>query len=349
MKRVFFIFFLIAPFWVFASYGETTLPPSLQKGDLIAIVFPASYLNLPQEEAKTAIEEKAHWLELQGYRTVFYPAEVNPYGYLAGKDEERANALMMAWKNPEVKAIWCFRGGYGSARILDLLDYEWIKTHPKIFIGMSDITALHQAIGKQTGLVTFLAPVLNYFGNDDTDFDSIYAFNEMEKILIDGHTGPILFPEDFTQKEVMQAGTAQGQLVGGNLTLIASLCGTKWQLETDGKVLFLEDVGEESYHIDRKLLQLKQAGLLERPAAVILGTWEGCTPEELYDLSLREVFDTYFKEANYPVVLGFPSGHSTSQTTLPLNILCKIDTTTYEFNLLESPVQKSDTVDRFFK
>lgn len=124
-------------------------PPALKKGDLIAILFPASFLDKPEQEASERIQNQVKWLERQGYRTVLYPTKMQRHGYLAGTDKVRAENLMKAWENKEVKAIWCFRGGYGTQRILDLLDYSLIKANPKILIGMSDITALHQAIQKK--------------------------------------------------------------------------------------------------------------------------------------------------------------------------------------------------------
>lgn len=277
----------------------------LEKGDLIAIVFPAF------SSSDQCIASKIDWLESKGYKTRLYPSRNNPKGDFSGSDEERAAALMDAFLDEEVKAIWCFRGGYGCMRILDLLDYEKIKAHPKTFIGMSDVTALHQAIGQKTGLVTFLAPVLKYFDSGDF-FDDLYALDSLESVLQGDKQ--IILPHTTKLVPIVQ-GEIEGELVGGNLTIVAALCGTQWQINTEGKVLILEDIDERVYRLDRLLWQLKEAGLLANPAAVILGDFVDCGPTFLLD----RLFEEYFGNAPYPVIKGFPSGHGKYQATLPLH------------------------------
>lgn len=298
------------------------LPPPLKKGDCIAIVFPASFIE--DDKGMDYIKKKAKWIESKGFKTVIYPKNPSSYGFLAGTDNERAKALMQAWKNPKVKAIWCFRGGYGSCRILDKLDYEWIKSHPKVLIGMSDITALHQAIHKKTGLITFLGPVLDYFDNTNKEFDDEYAFSSFEQTFIKQQFGKITMPNSSTLS-CLTTGKAKGKFVGGTLSIIASLCGTPWQLNTDNKILVLEDVGEETYRIDRMLWQLKNAGLLNRPAAVILGDWKNWKMSAKNNFSLLEVLKSHFSHASYPVMINFPTGHGKFQTFLPLNQMGEVD------------------------
>jgi muramoyltetrapeptide carboxypeptidase len=339
MKKIIFASLLL--FSPLFAEQPAVFPSTLQKGDLIALVFPASFLDKDDSEADAIMKRKAEWLEEKGYRTRFFPAKVNRFGYLAGTDLERAEALMDAWTNEEVKAIWCFRGGYGTQRILDYLEYETIKARPKIFIGMSDITALHQAIQQKTGLVTFLAPVLNFFDNNDGEFDDSYAFSSFEEILVNQRSGEIPLPPG-QEIEVISAGKAEGKLVGGNLCLVSALCGTKWQLNTEGKVLILEEVSESIYRIDRELWQLKESGLLDKPAAVILGTWKDCNPNGNYSLTLEQVFNYYFGEAPYPVIRGFPTGHGKYQTTLPLNAMVEIDTEAKSVKILESAYNTVD-------
>lgn len=325
---------------LFAQEAQTIFPPALQKGDLIAVVCPASFLGGKKEKGQQTLKKKIKWLEMQGYKTICYPITITPSGYLAGTDHERAQALMNAWRNPKVKAIWCFRGGYGTCRILDRLDYDWIRAHPKILLGMSDITALHIAIQKKTGLVTFLAPNLNYFDQNDSDFDDNYSIQELEKIAAKGKKDHIEIPELGNKIEVIRPGKATGKIVGGNLCLVSSLCGTKWQLDTKGKILILEDVGETIFRIDRMLWQLKEAGLLDEPAGVVLGTWIACKKSLPDSLTLKEVFQEYFGQAKYPVILGFPTGHSKLQTTLPLNVTASIDTShKHSISLLEAAVR----------
>lgn len=339
MKYLFLFLIAVAPL---AADKPTVYPPPLQKGDLIAIVFPASFLK-NRDKSQQYIDKKVAWLKKQGYRTICYPVKISPVGYLAGTDKERAHALMSAWRNNEVKAIWCYRGGYGTCRILDLLDYEWIKDHPKILLGMSDITALHHAIQQKTGLVTFLAPNLKYFNQSWTDFDDNYSLAQLEKIAAKGVQRNIAFPEKGNKIKVIRPGKGEGKFIGGNLSLVASLCGTKWQLDTKGKILVLEEVGEEIFRIDRMLWQLKESGLLKAPAGVILGRWVACKTTTTHSLSLDEVLKQYFADAKYPVILDFPTGHSNSQTTIPLNVYGKINTENKQVvQLLEAAVTKQD-------
>jgi len=326
------------------------VPQPLKKGDLIAIVFPASFLDKSAEEGQLILNRKLAWLRSKGYRTIVYPSRVQIKGYLAGTDTQRAHNLMMAWKNNQVKAIWCLRGGYGTPRMLDLLDYTWIRNHPKILIGMSDITALHQAIQKRTGLVTYLAPVFNYFDEADSDFDATYAFSSLEQVLVKQKTGIIELPEiaekSASSGQMLSSGKGRGRLVGGNLSLIACMCGTKWQLDTKGKILLLEDVGEEIFRIDRMLWQIREAGLLDKPAAVILGSWKDCKASQRNSLSLDEVLDHYFAGKSYPVIKGFPTGHGNFQTTLPLNGLAEVDTETMTVKLVNAPEKVPEAVEQ---
>lgn len=333
MKKMLLLFLFCSSV---CSAAPAVFPPPMKKGDLIALVFPAACLD--EGESQEILSRKLKWLYRQGYRARFFPLTIKAHGYLAGTDEERAAALMDAWRDPEVKAIWCFRGGWGSARMMGLLDYEWIKRHPKIFIGMSDITALHHAIQQETGLVTFLAPVLHSFEEKESDFDANYAFSALERVVVSRKAGLIRFPTAGIDSKVIRAGKARGRLVGGNLALIASMCGTRWQLETEDKILLLEDVGEDIYRIDRMLWQIKEAGLLDSPAAVILCSWKNCKSKSKNSLTLEEVFHHYFKDAHYPVISGFPSGHDRYQTTVPLNVLAEVDAETMRVELLEAAV-----------
>lgn len=337
MRKILSLYFMT--YSIFAEL-PTIIPPSLKEGDLIAIVFPASFPDLENTIAEKLLDTQAKWLQAQGYRTIFYPDKVNRVGYLAGTDTERANALMSAWENREVKAIWCFQGGYGAARILDKLDYDLIQANPKIFIGMSDITALHQAIQLKTGLVTFLAPILRYFNNQTTNFNDEYALFSLKSLLssIDQN---IFLPTGF-DIEVINPGIGKGKLVGGNLSLITALCGTKWQLNTEGKILLLEDIEESIFQIDRMLWQLEKSGLLDRPAAVILASWAKCKPKHTYTLTLKQVFEHYFKNANYPVISNFPSGHIEYQLTLPLNTMMEVNALTKTVSILEPAVFETE-------
>lgn len=289
-------------------------PPPLELGDTIAIVAPASWCE--------GVEECAEKLKERGFQIKLPKNLHKRVGYLAGSDQERADALMEAWKDPNVKAIWCIRGGYGSGRILDLLDYTYIREHPKIFIGMSDITALHTAIGQEADLVTFLGPVAKHSFDGELD---------VWQVIQEGGVGPIRNPMEC---ETIVPGVGEGELVGGNLALISAHVGTPWQLKTEGKILLLEDVGEKVYRLDRMLNQLKQAGMIDNLAGVILASWDDCEVGE-EGWTVRQVIEDYFSNASYPVISGFPSGHIEGQVTLPLRCQYRLDG---ELTLLESGV-----------
>ena len=331
MRFVYFLtLFLFCPLFVYADV-PVIKPEKLQPGDVIAIIAPAS----PPKDDQRYITECVELLKKKGYKVLLSSTVTPRKGYLAGTDAERANEFMRYWLDPTVKAIWCYRGGYGCMRILDLIDYEKIEKHPKILIGMSDITALHLAIVKKTGLVTFLGPAARHIlgkGMQDP-----YSEKQLWEMVAPKWTGykryvyayPTAKSVEYPAPKTIRPGNAQGRLIGGNLTLVTSLIGTEWQIETIGKILVLEDVGEPIYRVDRMLQQLKHAGLLHKPAAVLLCSWA----EEF-----EQLFKDCFQDAAYPVLSGFPSGHITHQVTLPMNALAELDADKKTLQLLECPV-----------
>ncbi|MCP5504222.1 MAG: LD-carboxypeptidase [Chlamydiales bacterium] len=301
-------------------------PEALQVGDTIALVAPAYWSD--------RIEETKDFLIQRGFRVRLAPNLNLRHGKFAGNDEERAQAFMEMWKDPEVKALWCVRGGYGSGRILDKLDYDYIKAHPKILIGMSDITALHIALGQKSDLTTFLGPVAHW------TYDPEKYLQETEQgvwdqILSEGKVGTYHNPINCT---TLANGIGEGCLVGGNLALIVAHIGTPYQLETKGKILILEDVSEYPFRVDRMLNQLKQAGMLKDLQGLILASWDECLPDNDLEFSIEEVLHHYFCDAPYPVILGFPSGHIKAQVTLPLNCPYRLDANRQEVTLLKRGV-----------
>jgi len=326
-----------------ASTTLPVFPESLKKGDTIGIVATASS---PKEPLQT-ISRAVKMLEKKGYRVKIGSNLMTRYGYLAGTDYDRTKAFMEVWLDPQVKAVWCYRGGYGSQRILDRLDYSAIKANPKILIGMSDVTALHAAINKETGLVTFLGPNLNAVYGKDELSDRHYNEKELWTLISKEHCQSVKNriyspPKTFSKNSIFTlcSGVARGPLVGGTLSLVVSLIGTPWEIETKGKILILEEVDEEPYRIDRMLCQLKLAGQLQHPAGVILCSWKACKEKAPgKSLTLEQVFQHYFKKAPYPVLVGFPSGHLVDQTTLPLNTLAELDASAKILRLLENPVR----------
>jgi len=316
-------------------FSDNLKPQALEKGDLIALVFPAWFLS-NREEANTDLEELSSFLEKKGYRTILHPQTFTPIGNFSAEDEQRAKHLMDAWENPEVKAIWCVRGGWGCSKIIDYLDFDYIKKHPKIFIGMSDITSLHQALIKHTNLVPFLSPALIFYSIES--FEKEFAFDHFESIVLHGNEGSV--PNPYQQEvKVFQEGIAKGKLVGGTLSLVASLCGTPLQIDTRNKILLIEEIDERPYRVDRMLFQLKESGLFQEPAAVILANFKGCDPQNENELTLEKVFERHFKNVSYPVLMGMPSGHCEYQATIPLNIRAKLDTYQATLELLEPSVK----------
>jgi muramoyltetrapeptide carboxypeptidase len=300
-------------------------PKALRRGDAISVVVPAGPLD--RERMERALAR----LQQRGFRAKTYGDIYRSRGYLAGDDATRAAELMAAFSDPETSAVWCARGGYGVARLLDRIDYDVIRRHPKVFIGFSDITALHLAVNQQTGLVTFHGPSLqDGFGNAD----DMLAANETalwRAVWAEEQPSP---PSGYALEAIetnqdglraIRPGRAIGRLTGGNLAVLAGVMGTPFEIETAGRILFLEDVGERLYRIDRYLAQLWLAGKLQEAAGVLIGSFSydeepAETPE-----ALAELFDDYFGRLKVPVLAGFPAGHTRINLTLPMGALVEID------------------------
>jgi len=284
-----------------------TKPESLKLGDTVALVQPAGAIRSEGGYGKAVAV-----MEGLGFRVK--AADRAKYGYLAGTDKERADEINNAFADSEVRAVICMKGGYGAPRILDLIDYEIIRSNPKIFWGYSDITALHIAINKLSELVTFHGPMPA----------SCFPLNEESaKSMIDTLLGvgepPLL------EGVAISSGAASGVLCGGNLTLIASSLGTKYELDTKGKILFLEDIGEKTYRVDNMLSQLRLAGKFEDCAGVVLGDFTDCEVEfPEFGLELDEIFRDIIVPCGRPVLSGIPAGHGETKITLPLGVECEI-------------------------
>lgn len=261
------------------------------------------------------------------------------YGYLAGKDHQRLKDLHAMFGDPDVQAIWCIRGGYGTSRLLPFLDYGLIRKHPKVLIGFSDVTALLNAIYQRTGLVCFHGPVGS---SEFTD----YTLAHIRKILFEPAEKQVVFPADVDNganpslyPHSIRKGKAEGELAGGNLSLVAALCGTPYQPEVQGKILFLEDVGEKPYRIDRMLTQLRQALPLEKAAGIMLGKFAGCEPDEGdRSLSLEETLKDRLRDLKIPVGYGFSFGHIRDMCTLPVGARVRIDAKRMTVEILEPVV-----------
>jgi len=310
-------------------------PKRLAKGDTVAVIAPSS--GVAPETFEKALQNLGDF----GFKTKAGKYARAKNGFLAGTDKERLEDLHRAFGDAEVKAVWCVRGGYGAARFLPGLDFKLIKKNPKIFIGYSDITALHVAIHQNTGLVTFHGPVA-------ASTSSEYAKNHVAGVLMNP-SAPYkieLSPENVAKEsnlfktETITPGKCRGELIGGNLSLLTALAGTPFALRnTRGKLLFIEDVNEQPYRIDRMLTQLRQTFDFRRLAGVALGVFEGCNPKDGgASQSLMEVLKDRLGDLGIPVIYGLSFGHIRDQFTLPIGIKAELDTEKATMTFLETGV-----------
>nr|WP_257000856.1 LD-carboxypeptidase [Terribacillus saccharophilus] len=289
-----------------------------KKGDTIGIVSPAGPIK--REELERGIKI----VESLGLRVKLGKHVYDKYGYLAGTDTDRAADLNDMFKDNEVKGIICARGGYGSGRIVELLDYEIIKQKPKVLLGYSDITYLHTAIRQRTGLITFHGPmVASDMG--ESDFAKL-SYDLLQQFFI---PQDVIYTTAISPLEAIVHGKATGTLVGGNLSLLTSTLGTPDEIDTKGKLLLLEDVAELPYKIDSMLNQLKHAGKLKQAEGILIGDFNGCDsndPET--SLSFDQVLVDYLTDLEKPVLKGFRIGHCNPNITVPLGTEATMDTKT---------------------
>ncbi len=301
-------------------------PHMLKKGDLIGVITPAS---IPDDISR--IEKGVRYLESLGYRVEVGKNVGKVRGYLAGTDEERLEDLHYMFNKKDVKAIICARGGYGTPRLLDKIDYSLIKKNPKIFVGYSDITALQMAFLKKCGLVTFAGPMVA------VDFwkEEVSKFTEEQfwrMITSDKPFGKLANPDN-ERFFVLNKGNAEGKIIGGNLALITALMGTDYLPSFENNILMLEDIGEPPYRVDRMLNQIKLAKGLEQASAIVLGRFVDCYDSDgAKSLTLNEVIADYFSKINKPVIYNFKHGHISDNITVPFGLNCSLNT---EKNILE--------------
>lgn len=284
----------------------------LQPGDTIGIVAPATH----SEDIALAPHLEA--LHAMGYKTCLAPSALHRYGYFAGTDSERASDINEFFRDDRIDAILCLNGGYGSSRILDQLDYAMIAAHPKLLIGFSDITALEAALYEKSRLVTLNGPLLI------TLPVSPYSSQQFEKAVTTSvPLGAVTMPAGRVLQTVLP-GKASGRLIGGNLSVVASLAGTPYELKGKGCILVLEDVGEESYRIDRMLNQLWQNGLLQQVEGIVYGDFTDCGHDS-GDFTTDEVLDYYAKKAGKPAARGLPFGHGVDKACIPIGADSELD------------------------
>jgi muramoyltetrapeptide carboxypeptidase len=289
-------------------------PARLRQGATIGLVAPAS----PPVEPKNGIEAMER-LTAQGFRIKPGKHVEQRDGYLAGTDAERAEDINAFFADPEVEGIIALRGGYGSCRILPLLDYAAIRAHPKLFLGYSDITAMHQAILKESGLVTFHGPnAMEAFLPTNTDY--------LRSVLMES-TSPqateLFSPQSHDTLKTVIPGRVQGRLIGGNMTCLLRLLGTPYAPDFNGAILFLEDIGEKAYRIDGLFTQLRLAGVLSQISGLVLGVFDHT--DEMEQWRIDGCLEREAEQIGVPTVSGAPIGHFPEQIVVPHGVEAVLD------------------------
>ena len=304
-------------------------PRALKRGDTIGLVGVSGAMHDPE----THFDKMLAGIDALGFKVVIADSCREQYGYLSGTDVSRATGLNRMFADDRVDAVVCMRGGYGVHRMLDLVDFDLIRANPKLFLGYSDITALHTAIHEKVGMITLHGPMpsTEWFDMDDFTRQSLWRALTSTRPL-----GALANPEGVTPRCVVP-GRCSGRLVGGNLTLIASACGTPYALDATDKVLLLEDVGEKVYRLDSMLTQLRQAGLFEQCAGVVLGGFTRCPEEyERYALHLEDIISDIVVPAGKPVLANMMIGHTPTKITVPLGAMCELDATRGTLTMTEA-------------
>jgi muramoyltetrapeptide carboxypeptidase len=291
------------------------LPKRLMKGDTIGICAPAGPIRETRE-----VDEFSQIIRDLGFKVKLGKNVTGKHGFFSASDEERADEFMSLIQDEEVNGIFVIRGGWGCARLLELLDFDLIKNNPKVILGFSDLTTFLNAISSRTGLITFHGPNGNSTWND-------YSVKYIKELLVEGEQVKFRNNSSADQKiKTYSQGTAVGQLYGGNLSVLSGLTGSDYLPDWKGKILFLEDVNEEPYRIDRMLTQLKLAGIFDQVAGIILGGFRKCIAEEPdRSFTLEEVFDQHFKGLSIPIYQGAQIGHIRNKFTVPVGLDVKMD------------------------
>ncbi|WP_248961501.1 S66 peptidase family protein [Sphaerisporangium perillae] len=285
------------------------IPARLRPGDRVAVVAPSG----PVDPVRLARGRQV--LTEVGLDVVVMPRVLNRRGYLAGSDAGRAADLQEAWCDPDVRAVICARGGYGATRLLDLLDWQAMEAaRPKILLGSSDITALHQAFAVRLGVASCFGPMPACSTLSDAEGPEQATLAHLCASLFESE-----MPDPVAGEQVIVPGHAEGPLTGGNLALLAALCGTPYAMRGQGHIVLLEDVGEDPYRIDRMLTQLLQAGCLTGALGIVLGSWVDCGDP-------MGVLVDRLAPLEVPTIAGLPIGHGTPQFTAWLGADAVIDT-----------------------
>ncbi len=303
-------------------------PKRLVAGDKVGVIAPASAIF-----NEHAIDDFKQFLTGLGFEVVLGEAVYQQYGNLAGTDIARARDLNAMFSRPDIKGIFTMRGGWGSARILPLLDYAMIKKNPKFFMGYSDITALLNALYRQTGLVTFHGPVGYSAWND-------FTVSHFKELVLENKPMILRSPESVADHiETITPGIAEGELVGGNLSVLTSMLGSRYLPDFNGKILFVEEINEEVYRIDRMLTELQLAGILGQINGFVFGKCKKCDPEDPeHSLTFQQLMDDHIKQLNIPSFSGALIGHIDNQFTIPIGAKARINSRLGTIEILEPPL-----------
>ncbi len=318
---------------------NTIKPKRLKAGDKIGLIAPGWTIT------ETNLKDSIEHLKLFGFEAVYTNRVLAKYGYLAGTDKERAADINEMFRNPEIDGIICVKGGYGCARMLDLLDYDAIRKNPKVLMGFSDVTALVNAIYQQTGLISFHGPV-------GTTIHRSYNAEMVRKVVMEPQSSLLIenaandleraATNSACERYTIVSGSATGELAGGNLSLISSMAGTNYEVDLEGKIVFIEEIGEEPYRIDRMLTQLIESGKLQKAAGIAFGICNDCDKNEKSQapnsFTLREVVEERIKSLNIPAAYGLSFGHNINNMTVPVGLKARFNADNQTIELLENAV-----------
>ena len=309
-------------------------PGPLLPGMTVGLIAPSGAVRDP-----LMVPKAVAGLEARGYKVRIGRSCYEKHGYLAGSDALRAAEVNRMFADDSIDAIICIRGGYGVTRIQPLLDYPLIAAHPKVFSGYSDITALESALFTKTGLITFQGSMGNAeFGSDDYGQVSHESF--LRCVAQTSAPGLLENPDGYPRKTLF-GGIAEGRLIGGNLSLLAACCGTPFSYDYSGKIVFIEDINEATYAIDRMLTQLLRSGDLQKCCGILIGEFTNCREEHPdFCLSLQEIFHELLEPLKIPVLCGIRSGHCSPRLTLPIGANCRLDADKQTVYIAESAVRE---------
>jgi len=309
-------------------------PKRLKKGAMIGLVTPGGTIR------KEQLLETVEKLKRMGFRTYYKESVLSEYGYFAGTDQERADELMHMFTNENVDAILCVRGGYGSIRILDLLDYDQIQQNPKALIGYSDITALLTSIYERTGLITFHGPLGISSFND-------FTYDSFERVLMKPRKQYIYPYEREANSDnnieydiyTIHEGKAEGELIGGNISVLDSMIGSVYEHDFENKIVYLEEIDEQTYRVDKMLFHLLYATNLNKAAGIVLGVFDDCNfNKEEPKLTLKQAIADLLMPLGIPVSYGLSFGHIATMITIPNGIKASMNADKNTLKLLEKAV-----------